>query len=322
MAEPPGTIEAPHPDASAPRPLWQRVFPAGLVVGALAVACAAGLAALVASSNSLADGLGAGAVVALVVACFAATRPRREPEHEVYAEALAAQRSRHGTWGRVPRVVAWALVLGWLVTAVAVVATTERTRSLGDLESAVASGDVGVVGVSGSLGPGDTGFSTVELHWSSHGLGYVSEVRQVQGSDRAVATMQTGGSLRVVRGDLTAYLTGLDPSLRLEEVPSTLRVSGLYVNALGWQVAGWLVWPLLALLAMTLRLVSVSPEPWRATRWAWGWVVVGLGPLGCLAYLLAGGPTGALRPPARPGRGLTGGWAFLLVIILGSFWSR
>lgn len=319
MPESLGTREAPHPSpAAAPRPRWQRVLQAVLVLGAVALACIAAIMALVAPSSALPEALGAGAVVALVLVCFVATRPRREPEPEVYAEALAAQRSRRGAWGRVPRLVAWALVLGWLVTVVAVVATTERSRSLGDLESAISSGDVGVVGVSGELGPGATGYSTVELHWSNHGLRYVSEVRQVRGS-----TQTGGGSARVVRGDLTSYLTGLDPSLRIEQAPHTIQVSGLHFDALGWNVAGWLLWPLLALLAMTLRLVAVSPEPWRATRWAWGWIVFGLGPLGCLAYLLAGGPTGALRRPAGRGRGLTGGWAFLLVLVLGSgsFWS-
>ena len=43
----------------------------------------------------------------------------------------------------------------------------------------------------------------------------------------------------------------------------------------------------------------------------------GVPPLGGLAFLLLGGSTAVLRP-ARPQRRLTGGWAFLLSIVVGA----
>ena len=67
-------------------------------------------------------------------------------------------------------------------------------------------------------------------------------------------------------------------------------------------------------MCATLLLVG-SREPWRATSWAWAWLIL-LTPVGVPAFLLFGGITG-LAPP-RPGhRRLTGGWAFLLALALG-----
>jgi hypothetical protein len=93
------------------------------------------------------------------------------------------------------------------------------------------------------------------------------------------------------------------------------------VTFMGWGVP-WEV----AILGMVswmaaLLLVVGGPEPWRATRWAWGWAWLLTGPLGSVAYLLLGGPTGFLRP--QPGhRRLTGGWAFLLAWVLFAGWRE
>lgn len=45
------------------------------------------------------------------------------------------------------------------------------------------------------------------------------------------------------------------------------------------------------------------------------------GPLGSVAYLLLGGPTGVLRPH-HGHRRLTGGWAFLLAWVLFAGWRE
>ena len=55
--------------------------------------------------------------------------------------------------------------------------------------------------------------------------------------------------------------------------------------------------------------------PWRATKWAWIWLILLSGPLGSVAYLLLGGPLGLWR--ARDlSRRLTGGWAFRIAMVL------
>ncbi len=57
------------------------------------------------------------------------------------------------------------------------------------------------------------------------------------------------------------------------------------------------------------------------TRWAWAWFMVLGGPLGSVAYLLLGGPLGVVRPRAGHRR-LTGGWAFLIsLVIFNDTWS-
>ena len=45
------------------------------------------------------------------------------------------------------------------------------------------------------------------------------------------------------------------------------------------------------------------------------WLTLLGGPIGCLAFLLLGGPLG-LWPPKDLTRRLTGGWAFLLAMVL------
>ncbi|RHW25913.1 hypothetical protein D0Z08_16360 [Nocardioides immobilis] len=51
------------------------------------------------------------------------------------------------------RRVAWVLLAGWLVVAVAAVATGERESSIDSLRDAIAEGDVDEVRVEGGLGP-------------------------------------------------------------------------------------------------------------------------------------------------------------------------
>lgn len=63
-------------------------------------------------------------------------------------------------------------------------------------------------------------------------------------------------------------------------------------------------------------MAGAGPAPWRATSWAWIWLILGGGPLGSIAYLLLGGPLGLWRP-RDVNRRLTGGWAFLIALVLG-----
>ncbi len=70
------------------------------------------------------------------------------------------------------------------------------------------------------------------------------------------------------------------------------------------------------LLGATLVL-NGGPRPWRATRWAWAWLVLLVPPFGIAAYLALGGPTGLFRPRDPRRVWLTGGWAFLLALLLG-----
>ncbi|MBB2892973.1 hypothetical protein [Flexivirga oryzae] len=84
-------------------------------------------------------------------------------------------------------------------------------------------------------------------------------------------------------------------------------------------------------LGMTATFVAAlfvlinGPQPRWATRWGWFWLILNPALVVTLPlFLLASGP---LRPTDHPepptGRRLTGGWAFLLaVIVLGSIKVR
>jgi hypothetical protein len=309
------TVEADAPPAR--RRTADRV-PAVLVVVALGLVAAAGL------TDARGDGdatrrLASVALVVLVAAGLVATRRRwHDPLGDVATPA--SERARTGAWGRVPRVLAWTLVLGWLLTSAAVVLTIERSASLGDLESSLRSGDVEEVVVAGGLPDrARAGSGLVELRWTEGRLRYAAEVEQLVGAGRN--TPGAFADVEDVVGDVTTYLTRIDPDVEVLTGPRRMP-SGFTTDAFGWTVSGWLAWPFLALLLLTLWVVVVAPEPWRATRWAWAWLVLLLAPLGGVAYLLLGGPTGAVRrPPGPPRQRFTGGWAFILAFLVASAFS-
>ncbi|MFC3688022.1 hypothetical protein [Aquipuribacter hungaricus] len=73
----------------------------------------------------------------------------------------------------------------------------------------------------------------------------------------------------------------------------------------------------------TLWLVVAGPEPYRATRWAWAWLLApGLGPLGPLACVVLSGPTPGLGVVRPAGRRLRGGWALLVSLALSAALAR
>jgi len=66
----------------------------------------------------------------------------------------------------------------------------------------------------------------------------------------------------------------------------------------------------------TLLCLVWGPTPWRATRWAWFWIIAHpLGPISAPVFLLLSGPTPLLRAPKPGARRLHGGWAFLLAVV-------
>lgn len=212
------------------------------------------------------------------------------------------------------RLVAWVLLAGWLVVAVAAVATGERESSLDSLRDAIAEGDVDEVRVEGGLGPRSRGFSTVKLTWSEHGLDYFTEVTQARGRPSRGETWRSDDRPRRVAGDLAGFLDLGDDDVRL--VRTRDYGSGIHAELVGWRLTGWVVWLMAGLFVMTSGMLGGAGEPWRATRRAWFWLILMLPPFVCPAYLLFGGPAGLARPK-RPEARLTGGWAFLLAILLG-----
>ncbi len=197
------------------------------------------------------------------------------------------------------------LAVAWLVVALAVVLAGEKRSDLDQLVASVREGDVTRVEVVGlPERPGWRGRTQVTLRWQGSVLTRSAEV--------PVDTRR--GSEADVVGDPVEYLQAVAYPRELDITYSDLR-SGTYLEWRDWRGPGWtglvgfLTW------FATLVLLRHGPEPRRATRWAWGWLVLLGGPLGALAYLLLGGPLGVRRPTRARGR-LTGGWAFLLALIL------
>ena len=91
---------------------------------------------------------------------------------------------------------------------------------------------------------------------------------------------------------------------------------GLVSTVWGLRVPAWL--GALALVSAAVSLFSLvrGPEPWRATRWAWFWLMSN--PLGLSAYLLLAGPTPGIARPSPGGSRLRGGWAFLISSVIGT----
>ena len=154
----------------------------------------------------------------------------------------------------------------------------------------------------------------MEVHWRSGMFAHstqVVEARPLAAGRRAGAR---DGVTGVVRGDLGDELRRLQPGLRVERVGYP---SGPSTEVLGRELTGWTAGVLIVVFLGTLGLLVLGPEPWRATRWAWFWLVTSAAaPLAAVAYLVLAGPTSLSRAPRDGSRRLTGGWAFLIASVV------
>ncbi len=203
----------------------------------------------------------------------------------------------------------WALLLGGAVFL------GERPSSFSTLERAVASEEVDRVEVAGDLQRGARGFAVVDVHWRQGAFAYGTQV--VEARPRRAARRYASGEERVtavMTEDVAARLVASRPGLDVVRV----QPAGATADLLGRRLPAWMVWPSLVLGVGSLVLLVVGPEPRRATRWAWFWVLGVAPPAGMLAFLLLSGATPLLPPPREPARRLTGGWAFLLSAAVGT----
>lgn len=231
-----------------------------------------------------------------------------QPAPELDGHVRSAPRSRQDRrWDRLRHVLA----LGWMVVAVTVVGWGERPASWQELQGLVAAGEVEAVRVTGELPIDARGFSVVELSWRHGLLAYRTEVVQYSApSQRAKAATATDRDLPVLGYAPTGRLLTADPELAVTR--ATERSGG--GELLGWRTPAGLGLVALGLLLGWLCVLVAGPAPWRATRWAWFWL--GFPPFGLLAHLLLSGPTPGLPAPRDPERRLTGGWAFLVYVVV------
>lgn len=214
-------------------------------------------------------------------------------------------------WHTRYRVVAWALVVLWLGLWAATLLLGTRESTYADLRARVAAGEVDRVAVAGEgLPPGAEGYVHRELRWRDGLALHTAGVIEAS-SPREAEQARRSGSTAVAVGRVEDDLRRHDQGLGL----TTAERSSSSFTVLGTSVPDWVALGWLGLLVTTFFVAGGGPT-WRATPWGWGWFVLLVPPYGALAFLLLGGPTG-LFPPRAPGKRLTGGWAFLLALLLG-----
>jgi hypothetical protein len=204
------------------------------------------------------------------------------------------------------------LALTWASLMVATVVVGQRESSLPELEAQVQRGDVTQVRISEGLAPGETGSATVRVAWRDGLVNHYAEVTETRHHSGGQVELRGRPGSGTSQGDLRSHLHATDPDLRFESAPFI----GESTNLAGWEAPGAYANAFLVLTVATLLLLLARPGPtWRATRWAWFWML-GLGPVGAPACLLLGGPCAGVRPPRADGARLTGGWAFLIVAVV------
>jgi hypothetical protein len=205
------------------------------------------------------------------------------------------------------RLTSLVFALLWVATAAAVGLAGEQRSDLGSLQAGIADGSVSRVEVLGL--PGDaqpSGRTTATLEWQDGWFGRFAEV--TVDSRRSASDSFAAGQ---IVGDPATFLRANDPELEI----GYRDERGSDQEWRGWRAPAWAMWLGVATWFGTVLLAGNGPEPWRATKWAWTWLTLIGGPLGCLGFFLLGGPLGRGRP--RDGsRRLTGGLAFLLVLVL------
>jgi hypothetical protein len=205
------------------------------------------------------------------------------------------------------RLTGLAFAVLWLVTAVLLVQLGEKRSDLNQLSASISEGSVTQVEVVGAPQERWRGGTVVTLRWQGSVLTRFAQVT-VYG-DRAPN--------RTAEGD---HVVG-DPGEYLQTIAFPQELDITYADRPSYRE--WHGWrgpdvPYVAALAAwfgTILLAGAGPQPWRATSWAWIWLILFSGPLGSVAYLLLGGPLGMGRP-RNPERRLTGGWAFLIGVVL------
>jgi len=221
-------------------------------------------------------------------------------------------------WSKYARAFAWVLLGSWLVLTALAVSTSPGEATLDELESAVASGELDTIRVAGGLptGPGHHGFANLRIGWRDGLIRHEVVVREASPVDAEARDTD----LDVVPAGLVERIKVEHPDLHVERT-SYDYPTGPVLEVFGRESTGPIAWGGLVLMLSTLALLIAGPEPRRATRWAWFWLLGLAPPLGMLGFLVLGAPTVKLVEPGPGSRRLTGGWAFLLAVLLGGLFA-
>ena len=178
---------------------------------------------------------------------------------------------------------------------------------LAELDAAVRTGQVRVVTISGGLPDGSSGCATQRVEWRQSVLRHWVDVPVQRGGDDVDCA---GQPLDPPVADVGELLRRLQPGVRIDRAAFPRASAELG----GWRAPALAVTAAFGVALGQLVILTMGPEPWRATRWAWFWLMGSV--VGAVAFLLLSGPTPGVRRPSRPAWRLTGGWAFLLSMLL------
>lgn len=184
----------------------------------------------------------------------------------------------------------WLLLPACLVLVLLTVTTGVRSSSFGSLLSALDDGRVHAVQVTPGLGPDTSGCSVQQIRWREGLWQHRTEVVVHTPGDAS----SCDGSTAVHAKDVVPQLRQVQPGLHVERVGYDLRGG---FSIFGWHTPQWVGLAALGWWFAAVTLLAAGPAPWRATRWAWFWVMTN--PLGVVAFALLAGPTPPLAPHAR-----------------------
>lgn len=203
------------------------------------------------------------------------------------------------------------LRLGLLAAQVLLLVTTaavgHRVTPLASLEAAVAQGRVGSVEIVGETASGEDGYSVQAVRWRDGPVQRTSEA--LVGARPDVGAV----NLPWRREDLGMHLSRADPGLEVRRAEQAYPAS--HGDLLGWRVPTWTALAAVVALLLQIGLLIDVPRTWRATRWAWFWVMT-VPVVGTILMLLLSGRTPGLPAPRATSRRLTGGWAFVISAVV------
>lgn len=220
------------------------------------------------------------------------------PTSEIPASAAATpdrSLTRDG-WPRGHRIYGWILALAVLVLAVTWMVDGAKHEPYDSFTHALENGEVTEIEVAGTreVTSDDNGFFRIDVYWRDNFRPRFAEVTQASSERQKQSALRNGHDVVVVTDDLVAEWKELRPGLEVTERPrhtgGTVGVNkgGAAVH----QVPGWAAILTLFLLLAVFVQITLGPQPRRATRWGWFWLLLWVPTLAVPAYLLLGGPLG------------------------------
>lgn len=207
--------------------------------------------------------------------------------------------------------VRWAMLALWIFVMAVAVTVGDRGSNFGELESVLNNGDVTSVMVTPGLPSGVEGAQIQTIYWRSGLLNHYADVCMV--TPNSNSSSSSGDAVVRSGYDIATQIADEHPTVTITRSAERYSYGQIY----GFQVPSWLLWFALAGAVGTLMVLVSGPEPRRATRWGWFWLITTV--VGPPLFLVLAGPTSQLRSPRGTHRRLTGGWAFLVALLFGSF---